>query len=55
VAREDAVVRTLLKAGPLSVNVTRGAHDLADNAERLSHGTCEVIAVTMNVYRKVAE
>lgn len=55
VAREDAVVRTLLKAGPLAVIVMGGAHDLADNAERLSHGTCEVITVTMKAYQKVAE
>ena len=53
-AREDAVVRTLLKAGPLAVIVMGGAHDLADNAERLSHGMCEVV-VTMKAYRKVAE
>lgn len=53
VAREDAVVRTLLKAGPLSVIVMGGAHDLTDNAERLSHGTCEVIVVTMKAYQQV--
>lgn len=55
VAREDAVVRTLLKGGPLSVIVMGGAHDLADNAERLSHGTCEVVVVMTKAYRKVTE
>jgi len=53
--REDAIVRELLKGGPLAVIVLGGAHDLADNAERLSNGTCEVITVSMKAYRKVTE
>jgi hypothetical protein len=53
--REDAIVRELLKGGPFAVIVLGGGHDLADNAERLSKGTCEVITVSMKAYRKATE
>lgn len=53
--REDAVVRTLFDARSMAVIVMGGAHDLADNAERVSQGTCEVVVVTMKAYQKVAE
>ena len=54
-AREDAIVRELLAAGPVSLIVLGGDHDFADNAHRISCGTCEVLTVTLKAYRSVAE
>ena len=54
-AREDAIVRQLLKGGPIAVVILGGGHDLSDNAAKISSDTCEVITVSTKAYRAVAE
>lgn len=44
-AREDAVVRHLLKARGLAVVVLGGGHDLRDSVRRLGDGRCEYVRV----------
>jgi len=48
--REDAQVQNLLKGGPLVVVVLGGAHDLADNIERLADQECRYVSVTTRAY-----
>ena len=52
-ARQDAQVRTLLKAGAFAFVILGGAHDLQDNIKRLSGG-CEYVVVTIRAYRRFA-
>jgi len=42
-AREDAMVRRLLKVRGLAVVVLGGGHDLSDNVRRLGDGRCEYV------------
>jgi hypothetical protein len=51
-ARQDAQVRTLLKAGKFAFVILGGAHDLHDNIVRLSDGNCEYVVVTTRSYRR---
>ena len=52
-ARQDAQVRTLLKAGTFAFVILGGAHDLQDNIKRLSAG-CEYLTVTTGTYGRLA-
>jgi hypothetical protein len=52
--REDAIVRQLLKQ-KVAVVILGGSHDLTDNADRVSGGMCEVVTVTTDAYRRIAE
>jgi len=52
--REDAQVQDLLKGGPLVVVILGGAHDLADNIERLADEECRYVAVTTRAYAAFA-
>lgn len=49
--REDAIVRKLLKAGPLSVVVLGGGHDLSDNVPE----DCEYVRIVTKQYRRAIE
>jgi hypothetical protein len=53
-ARQDAQVRTLLKAGKFALVILGGAHDLRDSIARLSDGECEYVVVTTEAYRPFA-
>jgi hypothetical protein len=53
VARQDGMVRTLLKAGPIAVAVLGGAHDLTANVQRVAPPWCEYLRVTVKAYQEV--
>ena len=53
-AREDAIVRNLLKAGGVAVIVLGGDHDLADNLKRAGRQV-KYERVTVPKYRDVVE
>jgi hypothetical protein len=52
--RADAIVRQLLKQ-KVAVVILGGAHDLTDNSDRVSGRMCEVVTVTTDAYRRIAE
>lgn len=53
-AREDAIVRNLLKSDGVVVIVLGGDHDLADNLKRIGSG-CKYERVAVPKYREVVE
>jgi hypothetical protein len=52
-ARQDGMVRALLKAGPVAVAVLGGAHDLTDSAQRVASPGSEYLRVTVQAYQEV--
>lgn len=52
--RQDAQVRRLLQADRCSLVILGGAHDLSDNIDRISCGTCEYVKITTRWYREFA-
>jgi hypothetical protein len=54
-AREEAQAKRLLSSGRFCLIVLGGAHDLADNLDRLSDGRAEYIRVGMRAWREVGE
>ena len=53
-AREDAIVKNLLHDGSFAFIVLGGGHDLSDNIERLSGGTCEYLTVETLKYQELS-
>lgn len=53
-AREDAMVKKMLDGGPFAFVVLGGGHDLSDNIERLSGGTCEYLTVETGWYSQLS-
>lgn len=49
-AREDAIVRNLIKQGGVWVLILGGGHNLSDNVRRVGKGDCEYIRVTTMGY-----
>jgi peptide subunit release factor 1 (eRF1) len=52
-ARQDAMVRRLLKAAPLALAVLGGAHDLTASVQRVTHPWSEYVRVTVQAYSKM--
>ena len=53
-AREDAMVKKMLDCEPFAFIVLGGDHDLSDNIERLSGGTCEYLTVETGWYSRLS-
>ena len=53
--REDAIVKNLLHDGAFTFIVLGGGHDLSDNIERLSGGTCEYLTIETSKYQELSE
>lgn len=51
--REDAIVRSILDGERVAVIVLGGDHDLADNLQRLSDGSCQYVRIEAKRYREV--
>jgi hypothetical protein len=54
-ARHDFIVRQALKAGPTSLLILGGAHDLSDSVRRLGGETTEYVRVTTTWHNELAE
>jgi hypothetical protein len=54
-AREDAMVKRLLANEGVSVIVLGGAHDLADNAERLAKRKAEYVRVAPDGWDEIVK
>jgi hypothetical protein len=52
-ARQDAMVRALLKAGPVAVAVLGGAHDLREALASDGGAGCEYMRVNVAVFREM--
>jgi len=53
-AREDAMVKNMLRDGSFAFIVLGGGHDLSHNIERLSGGTCEYLTVETLKYQELS-
>ena len=53
-ARQEAIVKNVLKKGSFGLVILGGDHDLSENVRRLGEGKCEYVRVTMKRYREVA-
>jgi hypothetical protein len=53
VARQDGMVRTLVKAGAVAVAILGGSHDLAESMQRVAPPWCEYLRVTVQAYQEV--
>lgn len=54
-AREDAILRALMKGGPLVVVVLGGAHDLTNNLMAAAATDVEYLTVTTRSYREASQ
>ena len=51
-ARQDAIVKNLLKSGSFGQMILGVDHDLSENVWRLGEEKCEYVRVTMERYRE---
>jgi hypothetical protein len=52
-ARQDGMVRTLVKAGAVAVAILGGAHDLTASMQQVAPPRCEYVRVNVKSYHEV--
>ena len=53
-ARQDAIVKNLLKGGSFDLMILGGDYDLSESVRRLGDAKCEYVRVTTGRFRNVA-
>jgi hypothetical protein len=53
-ARQDAMAKALVKAGPVAVAILGGSHDLTDALNRQGAAGVEYLRVSVRAYKELA-